>query len=100
MPAVAPVTNAVLPVSVFVMGLASWACGVVVKLRTTTQVLDRIFHNASPAPGPLGSHGDGGLGRVAEERQRLLEVQLDGRGIVRQVADRHVGAQLQVEVTA
>ena len=37
---------------------------------------------------------------VAQERHRLLQVQLHGVGVVSEVTDRHVGGQLQVEVAA
>ena len=48
----------------------------------------------------LGVERDGRLGGVAQERQRLLHVQRDGVGVVSQISDRQVGAQLQVEITA
>ena len=37
--------------------------------------------------GALGREGDRRLGRVAQERHRLLQVQLDGVGVVREIPD-------------
>src|ERR1700747_2192918 len=43
---------------------------------------------------------DRGLGGVAQERQRLLQVELHGVGVVAEGPDRDVSAQLQAEVAA
>src|SRR5690242_19119268 len=48
----------------------------------------------------LGGQRDRSLGGVAQERQGFLHVQLYGFGIVRQVADGDVSAQLQVEIAS
>src|ERR1700722_20690188 len=64
----------------------------------------------APAPGGrrallrrragCGSQGHYGLGRVDQERERLLEVQLHAGRVVAEVPDRDVLAEAQVEITA
>src|SRR5580698_2110112 len=48
----------------------------------------------------LHAQRDRSLRGVVQEREGLLQVQLHGFGVVRQVSDRHVGAQVKIEIPA
>src|ERR1700741_209627 len=99
MPEVAPVTRAVLPSNVFVMpakggSRAVYSEGRFCAVDTPRTCAEFPFRAAcrranTVARGARRSGGqrDRGFCGVAQERQRLLEVELDGVRVVRQVAD-------------
>jgi len=63
--------------------------------------LRRLSYWTAPDTGyyaALCAQRDRRLRVVAQERQRLLQIQLDGVGVVAEVTDGDIAAQLQVEV--
>src|SRR5438034_9596170 len=76
------------------MTRASWGTS-----TSTTRSRRRVTSN-QPSGGAARRQGYAGLGRVDQERQGFLEVQLHGVGVVSEVADRQVLAEPQLEVAA
>src|SRR5579872_6469018 len=69
------------------MTRASWGTS------TSTTRSRRPVTSNQPSGGAARRQGDAGLGRVDQERQGFLEVQLHGVGVVSEVADRQVLAE-------
>src|ERR1700741_335355 len=58
----------------------------------------RCWRRSAAAEGSARGERDRRLRGVDEERQRFLQVQRNGVGVVAEVSDRDVGAQLQIEI--